>query len=65
MISCERIDYSEGIDFNKKEDLVKCMICGYWYFKDICFKYQTYVCNNCHDFSMTVMNLSDFFIVNI
>ena len=41
------------------------MICHYWYFKDIGFKYQPYVCNECHDFSMTVQNLSDFFIVTV
>ena len=41
------------------------MICGYYYFKDIGFNYQPYVCNECHDFSMTVMNLSDFFILSI
>ena len=41
------------------------MICHYWYFKDIGFKYQPYVCNECHDFSMTVQNLSDFFIVTL
>ena len=27
--------------------------------------YQPYVCNDCHHFSMTVMDLSDFFILNI
>ena len=48
---------------NIKED-VKCMICNHYYFKDN-FNYQPYVCNKCHDFSMTVMNLSDFFILNI
>ena len=65
MISYERIDKSEGIDFNKGENSVKCMICNYCYFKDIAFKYQPYVCNGCHDFSMTVQNLSDFFVVTI
>ena len=65
MISYERIDKSEGIDFNKGENSVKCMICNYYYFKDIGFKYQPYVCNGCHDFSMTVQNLSDFFVVII
>ena len=39
------------------------MICRYYYFQDIGFKYQPYVCNGCHDFSMTVQNLSDFFIL--
>ena len=65
MISYERIDKREGIDFNKGENSVKCMICNYYYFKDIGFKYQLYVCNGCHDFSMTLQNLSDFFVVTI
>ena len=63
MISYERTNFSEGIDFNKGENFVKCMICNYWYFKDIGLKYQLYVCNGCHDFSMTVQNVSDFFVV--
>ena len=65
MISYERIDYSEGIDFNKGENSVKCMICNIYYFKDIGFKYQPYVSNGCHGFSKTVQNLSDFFILTI
>ena len=65
MISYERIDKSERIDFDKGENSVKCMICNYYYFKDIGFKYQPYVSNAFHDFSMTVQNLSDFFILRI
>ena len=65
MISYERIDKSEDIDCNKGENSVKCMICNYYYFKDIGFKYQRYFCNGCHDFGMTVQNLSDFFVVAI
>ena len=41
------------------------MICHYWYFQDIGFKYQPYVCNGCHDFSMIVHNLDDFLILRI
>ena len=29
------------------------------------FKYQPYVCNECHDFSMAVQNLKNLFIVTI
>ena len=43
---------------------VKCMICNHYYFKNK-LNYQPYVCNDCHDFSVTVMDLSDFFILNI
>ena len=32
---------------------------NHYYFKDN-FNYQPYVCNKCHDISMTVMNLRDF-----
>ena len=62
MISYERIDKSEGVNFKKEGS--ECMICHYWYFSDG-FKYQPYVCNGCHDFSMTVQNLSDFFILTV
>ena len=62
MISYERIDCSEGIDLNKGKNLVKCMICNYWYFSDG-FNYQPYVCNVFHDFNMTVQSLNGFFIV--
>ena len=55
----------EGIDFDKTNKSVECMICHYWYFKDIDFKYQPHVCNGCHDFSMIVQNLDDFVILNI
>ena len=41
------------------------MICHYWYFKDIAFKYQPYVCNGCHDFSIIVQDLNDFIILKI
>ena len=41
------------------------MICHNWYFKNIGYKYQPYVCNKCHDLSMIVYDLSDFMILNI
>ena len=64
MIFYERIDKSEFIDFNKKSGSKECMICHYWYFSDG-FKYQPYVCNRYHDFSMGVQNLNDFFFLTI
>ena len=56
MIHYERIDISEGIDFDKTASSKECTICHYWYFVDV-FKYQLYVCNRCHDFNMIVQNL--------
>ena len=40
------------------------MISHYFYFADG-FKYQPYVCNRCHDFSMGVQNLHDFFVLTV
>ena len=59
MISCEKIT-----GYNKVKEGVKCMVCNHYYFKDK-FDYQPYVCNDCYDFSMTAINLSDFFVLDI
>ena len=61
----KRIDIRKGIDLDKSNESVECIICHYWYFKGIGFKYQPYVCNGCHDFSIIVQNLDDFVILRI
>ena len=58
------ISYEIISGYNNIKEGIKCMICSYYYFKDN-FNYQPYVCNKCHDFSLTVMDVSDFFILNI
>ena len=65
LVQYERIDISEGIDFGKTNKSVECMICHNWYFKDIGCKYQPYICNECHDFSMIVQKLDDFVILKV
>ena len=55
MLQYERIDISEGIEFDKTNKSVECMICHYWYFKDIGFKYQLYVCNGCHEIEIEMI----------
>ena len=41
------------------------MICHYWYFKDIGYKYEPHVCNGCHYLLMMVYDLNDFMILNM
>ena len=65
MIQHERIDVSEGIDPNKSKTSKECMICHYWYFKDVGYNYEPYVCNQCHDLLMVVYDLNDFMILNV
>ena len=59
MISFERIK-----EYNTNKEGVKCMVCNYYYFKDK-LDYQPYVYNDCHDFSMTVMDLINFLVLKI
>ena len=33
---------------NKINSSKECIICYYWYFKEIGFKYEPYLCNSCH-----------------
>ena len=65
MLKYERIDISEGIDFDRSNKSIRCDICHYWYFKDIEFKFQPYVYNTCLDFLMTVYELKNFMILKI
>ena len=49
MLEYDRINISEGIDINKTSASKNYDICHYWYFKDIGFKYELYLCNGFHD----------------
>ena len=49
MLEYDRINISEGIDINKTSASKHYYICHYWYFKDIGFKYELYLCNGFHD----------------
>ena len=49
MLEYGRIDISEGIDVNNTNLSKERNICHYWYFKDIGFNYEPYLCNGCHD----------------
>ena len=40
------------------------MLCFYWCFKSIGYKFQPYIFNACHDLSMMVYYLDDFMILN-
>ena len=60
-----RIDISEVIDVNKTNASKKIDICHYWYFKDIGFKPEPYLCICCHDLIQKAMRFNDVIIVYI
>ena len=58
-------DISEGIDVNKTSLLRECDICHYWYFKDIGFKNEPYLCNGCHDLIQKAVSFNNVAIVYV
>ena len=65
MLECDRIDISEGVDVNKTNLSKKCELCQYWYFKDIAFKYESYLCNGCHDLMQKAMSFNNVAILYV
>ena len=64
MFQYDRIDISEGIDVNKTSEPRECMLCHYWYFKNIGYKFQPRLCNGCHAVSMMAYELKNIEILN-
>ena len=58
-----RFDTSEGTDVNKTNASKECDICHNWYFKDIGFKYEPYLCNGCHSLMQKAMSFNDVAVV--
>ena len=63
MLEYDRTDISEGIDVNKTNLSKECDICHYWYFKNIGFKYESYLCNCCQDLMQRAMSFNNVAIV--
>ena len=65
MLQYEKIDISEEIDISKTSASKECMLCHYWYFKDVGYKFEPHVCNKCHDVLMTAYELKNIAILNV
>ena len=63
MLEYDRIDISQGIDVNKTSLSKECYICHYWFFKDIGFKYESYLSNGCHELIQKAMSFNNVAIV--
>ena len=65
MLQYERIYVSEGINVNKTNASKECMLCHYWYFKNVRFKFELQVCNKCHDVLVTAYELKNIVILSV
>ena len=64
MLRYQKIDVSEGIDVNKTSASKECELCHYWFFKDVGFKFEEHVCNECHDLLTMEYGLENIVILN-
>ena len=60
-----KIDFSEGIHTNKTSLSKECMLCHYWYFKEVEFRFEAHVCDKYHDVLMTAYKLKNVVILNV
>ena len=65
MLEYLRIDILKPIDVNKTSGSKKFNVCHYWCFKDIGFKYELYLCNDCHDLMQKAISFNDVAIVYV
>ena len=65
MLQYAKIDVSEGIDTNQTSASKECMLCHYWYFKDVGFKFEPHVCNKCYNALMTAYELENTAMLNV
>ena len=65
MLQYDKIDALEGISINKINKSKECMLCHYWYLKDIAYKFQPYLCNGCHAVSIMTYKLEYIAILNV
>ena len=64
MLQYERIDVSKEIGVDKTSASKECELCHYWFFKDVGFKFEEYVCNKCHDLLTMAYSLKNIAILN-
>ena len=65
MLEYNRNDISERIVVNKTSLSKECDTCTYWYFKNIGFRYEKYLCNSYHDLMQKAMSFNNVAIVYV
>ena len=52
----DRINIFEGNDVNKPMESRKCILCNYYYFLKVNFRFQPKACDGCHDLIQDVIS---------
>ena len=64
MVYYDKIEVNK-MGVNKTSAYIECIICHYWYFSDKGFRFQSFVCNSCHDVLMMSFGISNIAVLNI
>ena len=64
MLQYDRIDLSEGIGINKTSESKECILFDNWYYEDVGYKFELYVCNGCYAVSIMAYQLKNIAILN-
>ena len=65
MLEYDRNYRSVGTDVNNTDGSQKCIICNYWYFFEIKFRFQPEVCNSRHGLIQNAMSFNNDVIVSV
>ena len=65
MLEYDNIHMSEGSDVNKTSESRRCIICNYYYFLKVHFRFQLKVYNSCHDLKQKAKSLNYVEIVSV
>ena len=65
MLYYDRTEVFKGIGIDEISESNECNIWHYWHFLDKEFKFQSDICNGCHDLLIIFVNLSNITILNI
>ena len=57
--------FQKELIVSKQVQQKECMLCHYWYFKKIGYKFESNVYNKCHDVVMTACELKNIAILNV
>ena len=63
MLEYCRIDFSEGINTNKTTNSCECIICHYWHFFRLNFRFQPKLYDSCHNMPQKSMSFNNVAII--
>ena len=65
MLEQDKIDVSEVINVDKFDGFREYIICHFWYFLEINFRFKAKVCSSCHNLMQKVISFNNVAIVSV